>query len=100
MSSPQGYAARTQTVAVAAARKSQVAWREREAVQAVLGVGPAVLYLAFFIAYPFVMSLYLGVSSARVGSPEWYYVGLLNFQPVFAHPGFLPTRRNPFLVPF
>jgi hypothetical protein len=36
MSSPQGYAAQTQTVAVAAARKSQVAWRHREAVQPVL----------------------------------------------------------------
>ncbi len=100
MSSPQGYAARTQTVAVAAARKSQVAWREREAVQAALWVGPAVLYLAFFIAYPFVMSLYLSVSSARVGSPEWHYVGLLNFQRIFADPVFWQTVRNSFVFTF
>jgi multiple sugar transport system permease protein len=100
MSSPQGYAARTQTVAVATARKSQVEWREREAVQAVLWVGPAVLYLAFFIAYPFVMSLYLSVSSARVGSPEWHYVGLLNFQRIFADPVFWQTVRNSFVFTF
>ena len=100
MSSPQGYAAQTQTVAVAAARKSQVAWHDREAVQAVLWVGPAMLYLAFFIAYPFVMSLYLSVSSARVGSPEWHYVGLLNFQRIFADPVFWQTVRNSFVFTF
>jgi multiple sugar transport system permease protein len=100
MSSPQGYAAQTQTVAVAAVRKSRVAWREREAVQAMLWVGPAILYLAFFIAYPFVMSLYLSVSSARVGSPEWHYVGLLNFQRIFADPVFWQTVRNSFVFTF
>ncbi len=59
-----------------------------------------VLYLAFFIAYPFVMSLYLSVSSARVGSPEWHYVGLLNFQRIFADPVFWQTVRNSFVFTF
>ena len=42
----------------------------RDTAQAVLWVGPAFLYLALFIAYPFVMSIYLSVSNARVGSPD------------------------------
>ena len=100
MSSPEGYAARTGAVAVAAARKSRVAWRQNESVQAVLWVGPALLYLAFFIAYPFAMSLYLSVSSARVGSPDWHYVGLLNFQRIFADPVFWQTVRNSFVFTF
>ena len=99
MSSPEGYAAQTRAVAVAAA-PSRVAWHHREAVQAMLWVGPAVLYLLFFIAYPFVMSLYLSVSNARVGSPEWHFVGLLNFQRIFADPVFWQTVRNSFVFTF
>ena len=100
MSSPEGYVAQTRTVAVAASRKSVALWRHSEAVQAVFWVGPAFLYLAFFIAYPFVMSLYLSVSNARVGSPEWHYVGLLNFQRIFADPVFWQTVRNSFVFTF
>ena len=45
-------------------------WFGREAVQGFIWIAPAFLYLAFFIAYPFFMSIYLSVSSARVGSPD------------------------------
>ena len=69
MSSPEGYAARTRTVAVAAA-PAHVAWRRREAVQAALWVGPAFLYLVFFIAYPFAMSLYLSVQNRGSARPS------------------------------
>ena len=41
-------------------------WSQREAVQSFLWIAPAFLYLGFFIAYPFFMSMYLSVSSARV----------------------------------
>ena len=100
MSSPQGYAAQTRTVAVATSRKSLTAWRHSDGVQAIFWAGPAFLYLAFFIAYPFIMSLYLSVSSARVGSPEWHFVGLLNFQRIFADPVFWQTVRNSFVFTF
>jgi len=100
MSSPQGYAAPTRTVAVASSRKSLAAWRHSDGVQAIFWAGPAFLYLAFFIAYPFVMSLYLSVSSARVGSPEWHFVGLTNFQRIFADPVFWQTVRNSFVFTF
>ena len=75
-------------------------WLEREAVQGIVWVAPACLYLAFFIAYPFVMSIFLSVSSARVGSPDWSYVGLLNFQRLFADPVFWQTVRNSFVFTF
>ena len=100
MSLPQGYAAQTRTVAVATSRKSLAAWRHSDSVQVIFWAGPAFLYLAFFIAYPFAMSLYLSVSSARVGSPEWHYVGLLNFQRIFADPVFWQTVRNSFVFTF
>jgi multiple sugar transport system permease protein len=46
------------------------------------------------------MSLYLSVSNARVGSPEWHFVGLLNFQRIFADPVFWQTVRNSFVFTF
>jgi len=69
----------------------------REGFQAFLWVAPAFLYLAFFIAYPFVMSIYLSLSSARVGSPDSHFVGLLNYTRLFQDPVFWQTVRNSFV---
>jgi multiple sugar transport system permease protein len=71
-----------------------------ETVQGFLWVGPAFLYLAVFVAYPFVMSIYLSMSNARVGSPEWQFVGLTNFRRLFADPVFWQTVRNSFVFTF
>ncbi|MGH7368632.1 MAG: hypothetical protein ACREKQ_05025, partial [Candidatus Rokuibacteriota bacterium] len=54
-------------------------WLNRESVQGFLWIGPAFLYLAFFIVYPFIMAVYLSVSSARVGSLESHFVGWQNY---------------------
>ncbi len=62
--------------------------------QGFLWIAPAFLYLAFFIAYPFFMSIYLSVSSARVGSPESHFVGLQNYTRLFADPVFWQTVRR------
>jgi multiple sugar transport system permease protein len=72
-------------------------WFHRESVQGFLWVAPAFLYLAFFIAYPFFMSVYLSVSSARVGSPDSHFVGLQNYTRLFADPTFWQTVRNSFV---
>src|SRR5688500_13166692 len=89
------------TLPVAPARVApRERWRHKEGLQAFLWVGPAFLYLAFFIAYPFFMSLYLSVSSARVGSPEYHFVGLLNYQRLFADPVFWQTVQNSFIFTF
>ena len=87
-------------VAAPSAKVARASWIHRDAAQAVLWVGPAFLYLAFFIAYPFVMSIYLSFSSARVGSPEWNFVGLTNFRRLFEDPVFWQTVRNSFVFTF
>ena len=77
--------------AVPVARAAHSSWWQREGVQGVLWVGPAFLYLAFFIAYPFFMSIFLSVSNARVGSPEYRFVGVQNYTRLFADPVFWQT---------
>ena len=72
-------------------------WGRSEAVQGFIWIAPAFLYLAFFIAYPFVMSIYLSLSSARVGSPDSHFVGLLNYTRLFQDPVFWQTVRNSFV---
>src|SRR5262250_2577493 len=59
-------------------------WRQRESVQSFFWIAPAFLYLAFFIAYPFFMSMYLSVSNARVGSTEHHFVGPTTYTLAFA----------------
>jgi len=72
-------------------------WYQREAVQGFLWVAPAFLYLAFFIAYPFFMSIFLSVSNARVGSTEYHFTGFQNYTRLFADPVFWQTVRNSFV---
>jgi multiple sugar transport system permease protein len=83
-----------------AARPAGLPAVRSETVQAALWVGPAFLYLVLFIAYPFAMSVYLSLSNARVGSPEWSFVGLTNFRRLFADPTFWQTVRNSFVFTF
>ena len=72
-------------------------WRHREAIEGFLWIAPAFLYLAFFIAYPFFMAIFLSVSSARVGSPDWHFAGLQNYTRLFQDPVFWQTVQNSFV---
>ena len=63
-------------------------------------MAPAFVYLAFFIAYPFLMSIYLSLSNARVGSIDTHFVGLLNYRRLFEDPVFWQTVRNSFVFTF
>ncbi len=87
----------TSTTGVAERVAARGSWLNREAVQGFVWIAPALLYLAFFIAYPFFMSIYLSVSSARVGTTESHYVGLQNYTRLFADPVFWQTVRNSFV---
>jgi multiple sugar transport system permease protein len=99
--SDPGYAGTATTAAVETSRAARrEGWLQREGIQGFLWAGPALLYLALFIAYPFVMSIYLSVSNARVGSPDWSFVGLTNFQRLFEDPVFWQTVRNSFIFTF
>jgi multiple sugar transport system permease protein len=79
---------------------SRGGWFRRESVQGFIWIAPTFLYLGFFIAYPFLMSIYLSVSSARVGSPDSHFVGTLNYTRLFADPVFWQTVRNSFVFTF
>jgi multiple sugar transport system permease protein len=81
-------------------RPARSVWYRREALEGFVWVAPAFIYLALFIAYPFVMSLYLSLSNARVGSPEWHFVGFTNFRRIFEDPTFWQTVRNSFIFTF
>ena len=43
---------------------------------------PAVIYLALFIAYPFLMSIYMSFTDAQAGNRKWNYVGSENYSKV------------------
>ena len=100
MISRRDYAQPGATVADAAASTRRARWRLRDEAEGLMWVAPAFIYLAFFIAYPFVMSIYLSLSNARVGSPEWHFIGLTNFQRIFEDPVFWQTVRNSFIFTF
>jgi multiple sugar transport system permease protein len=100
MISRRDYAQPGTAVADAAVSARRARRRLREEVEGLVWVAPAFIYLAFFIAYPFVMSIYLSLSNARVGSPDWHYIGFTNFQRIFEDPVFWQTVRNSFIFTF
>src|SRR6266498_5636685 len=53
-------------------------WLESERLLAMLLLTPTVVLLGLFIAYPFVMGVWLSLSSTSVGNPG-IFVGLDNF---------------------
>ena len=55
---------------------------EREAPLGYALVLPAALYLALFIAYPFLMSIFLSLSDAQAGNKKWSYIGTANYSKV------------------
>ena len=55
---------------------------EREAPFGYLLVIPAVLYLGVFIAYPFLMSIYMSFTDAQAGNPKWSFIGTQNYSKV------------------
>lgn len=46
---------------------------------------PAVLYLSLFIAYPFIMSIYLSLTDAQAGNERWSFIGLGNYSHVSSY---------------
>jgi multiple sugar transport system permease protein len=57
-------------------------WLDREAPFGYALVLPAVTYLALFIAYPFIMSIYMSLTDAQAGDQRWRFVGLDNYSKV------------------
>jgi len=55
---------------------------EREAPLGYALVLPALVYLGIFIAYPFVMAIYMSFTDAQAGNQKWTYVGTQNYSKV------------------
>jgi len=55
---------------------------EREAPFGYALVLPAVIYLGIFIAYPFLMSVYMSFTDAQAGNKKWTFVGTQNYSKV------------------
>lgn len=55
---------------------------DREGPLGYILVLPAVLYLGIFIAYPFLMSIWMSFTDAQAGNPKWTYVGHANYSKV------------------
>jgi multiple sugar transport system permease protein len=70
---------------------------EREAVFSWLMLGPAVLFLLAFVAYPFVYGIYLSLQQRAVGQ-EGTFVGLQNFAANANDPVFWQVVRNTFVL--
>ena len=55
---------------------------EREAPFGYALVLPALVYLGIFIAYPFLMSVYMSFTDAQAGNQKWTFVGTQNYSKV------------------
>jgi multiple sugar transport system permease protein len=60
-------------------------------------VAPAFAYIALLVGLPVVLSLYLSVSDARVGSDTTSFVGLANFSAAVRTPSFRAALAHSFL---
>ncbi len=57
-------------------------------------LGPAVLYIALLVGFPFLLALFYSVSDATVGSQKLSFVGLHNFRQIVDDPTFWRSLRN------
>jgi multiple sugar transport system permease protein len=72
---------------------------ESERLLAMLLLAPTVILLGVFIAYPFVMGVWLSLSSTSVGNPG-AFVGLANFMKAWNDSIFQTAFRNTFFYTF
>ncbi len=65
--------------------RRRVKFLERERPLGYALILPAVLYLSLFIAYPFIMSIYLSLTDAQAGNERWSFIGLGNYSHVSSY---------------
>ena len=72
---------------------------DNEGFLAIVLLAPAVILLAVFIAYPFVMGIWLALSDISVGNPG-HFVGLQNFVKAWDDSIFRTAFMNTFIYTF
>ena len=68
--------------------------------EALLLVGPAVLYLIAFSVYPLVTSLIRSFESYDPRTTSWSWIGLANYRQLFSDPEFWHTLEHTFVFTF
>ena len=63
-------------------RRSRLRLFEREAPFGYALLFPAAIYLLLFIAYPFLMSIYMSFTNAQAGNRKWTFIGTANYSKV------------------
>lgn len=67
---------------------------QREGVLAYLFMLPGWALLLLFMAYPFVLGIYLSLTDRMIGFPDYEYIGLWNYRFLWDDPIFQQTIRN------
>jgi multiple sugar transport system permease protein len=92
---PAEPATRTREPRVADLRRRGIA--DRDGVLSWLLLAPAVVYILALVAVPFVLAVAFSFSDVTGGDPSFDWVGLLNFERIFADPVFWRSVRNTFV---
>jgi multiple sugar transport system permease protein len=69
-------------------------WLHEERRLGAILLGPAVLYIALLVGFPFLLAIFYSVSDATVGSQTLAFVGLHNFRLIVDDPTFWRSLRN------
>ena len=72
-------------------------WLDDSRLMGIVFLLPATLYILLLVGMPFVTSMLFSVSTATVGNASFNYVGLRNFENVWASPAFHDALLNTFL---
>jgi multiple sugar transport system permease protein len=80
--------------APAVARRSLA---DRDGVLAWIFLSPAVVYILALVAVPFLLAIAFSLSDVTGGDPSFDWVGLQNFERIFADPVFWRSLRNTFV---
>ena len=78
------------------AKRRRASPLEREGTLAYLLMTPGGLVLLLFMAYPFLLGLWLSLTDKFAGWPDYEYVGLFNFRWLWSDPIFRKTVENTF----
>src|SRR5919106_4313244 len=70
---------------------------DRDGVLAWIFLSPAVGYILALVGVPFVLAIAFSLSDVTGGDPSFDWVGLQNFERIFADPVFWRSLRNTFL---
>ena len=70
---------------------------DRESFLGPLMILPAVLYVAALVGFPFVLSIYLALSDAKIASNTYGFVGLDNVRGALESPTFRKSLGNTFI---